>query len=449
LPRHEGEVREVVIADLGPTIDGLLYDDPDDPVRGFDTLYLGLDRDPRTGITLKPHPVRDDASAFASLALPLGGGEAGVFFRLFALSPDGSEVVLFRTPAHVLRSNKGRLDGLALEATGGFVGNGASQAYRGRRFGRTIPDGGDGMAERRYLETVALSIRQFGRLEEFAQTRTAWELLFTYLPYPDEALHEWYGYLDPGLASRDRAIGDRLRPYLDEVLHMVDAHLGRLVERVGAGVTVAVAGDHGAVGVDKVTSPNVALVRAGLLAVDGAGEVDLSRTRALYGPGNFVLINRAARPQGIVAPAEEEAVRRRVVAALRGIKDPATGRAVILEVLDPRTATADPRFGGPSGGDLYLVPAPGYLVGKGVRGEAVAPLPPRGDHFLDPYNPAMHAGFAVAGPGVAKGVSLGKIRQIDVVPTLAALLGIEPPAQSSGRVLEAALSRKAPRPPVR
>lgn len=96
-----------------------------------------------------------------------------------------------------------------------------------------------------------------------------------------------------------------------------------------------------------------------------------------------------------------------------------------------------------------MLPAPGYLVGKGLKGEPVSPLRPRGEHLLDPQPRSMRAGFAIAGPGITSGVSLGSIRQIDVAPTLAILLGLEPPAQSSGTVLEAALSRKAARPPVR
>jgi arylsulfatase A-like enzyme len=53
----------------------------------------------------------------------------------------------------------------------------------------------------------------------------------------------------------------------------------------------------------------------------------------------------------------------------------------------------------------------------------------------------MWAAFAVAGPGVARGADLGLIRQIDIAPTLCALLGIDPPASAVGRVLTPALAR--------
>lgn len=47
--------------------------------------------------------------------------------------------------------------------------------------------------------------------------------------------------------------------------------------------------------------------------------------------------------------------------------------------------------------------------------------------------------FALAGAGVRPGVAPQDPRHVDVAPTIAALLGIEPPAGSQGRVLDEAL----------
>jgi arylsulfatase A-like enzyme len=43
---------------------------------------------------------------------------------------------------------------------------------------------------------------------------------------------------------------------------------------------------------------------------------------------------------------------------------------------------------------------------------------------------------------VAGGADLGLVRLIDLAPTLARLLGLEPPAQARGRVLDKALARR-------
>jgi predicted AlkP superfamily phosphohydrolase/phosphomutase len=448
LPRSGTPPREFRLEVAGAAVDGLVYDDPADPVAGFDTVYLTLDRDATGGITLKPSAPREDAGAFAGLTLPLDGGDTAAYFRLFSLAPDASDLMLYSAHAHLLRSNKPRLEGAALEATGGFVGNSADQAYERGELGPPLWKGGDGTAERRYLETSALVVRQFSRLLDFGVDRTAWQVLFTYLPLPDEAVHVWYGRLDPTLPGHDPALAARLRPFLDRVLGLVDAHVGHLAAKAGPDVVLAVAADHGTAAISRVLKPNVALAAAGLLVLDAAGEPDLARTRAFYHPGTFILINGAARG-GPVAPAEEDAVRRQVAAALRAVQDPATGRAAVLDVLDARTLR-EPSTGGPSGGDIYLSLAPGIGLSRGSTGAPLEEATPRGDHFANPERPSMHASFTVAGPGVAEGARLGLIRQTDVAPTLAALLGIDPPAQSTGRVLEAALAhRDFPYPPVR
>jgi predicted AlkP superfamily phosphohydrolase/phosphomutase len=207
---------------------------------------------------------------------------------------------------------------------------------------------------------------------------------------------------------------------------------------------VAVAADHGMGGADRVLKPNVALKRAGLLALDAAGRLDLARTRAVYFPGNsaFFLINKVGREGGIVKPEEEGAVRRDIEAAMRAVRDPRTGRSVVTALVDPReTKGQDPAIGGPEGGDLYLSLEPGYDLSGDVNGDVVEAIAPKGVHFLNPERPEMLASFVVAGPGVAAGAKLGRIRQIDIAPTLCALLGISPPAQATGRVLREALAR--------
>jgi len=449
LPEHEGEARALSLEDLGVRFDALLYDDPRDPAPGFDTLLLTLDGDARGGITLKPAALRSDAAAFGGLSIPLPGGDAAAYFRLFALAPDGSSLTLYRTAPHVLRSSKPRLEQAAFEASGGFVGNAAPSTYERGQLGKPLWDGGDGTAERRYLETVALVVRQMSRVNDFAIDRTGWELLLTYLPFPDEAVHLWYGYLDPDLPSHDPVLASRLRPFLDEVLRLADGEIGHLVRRGGPDTIVAVGGDHGVMGVDRELRPNVVFKAAGLLTLDAAGRVDLARTQAYYSSGQYVFINRTSRMGGIVKPEEEDAVRRTIVQALRNVPGSTARAPIVTAVLDPRTPGHVPSFGGPTGGDLYLSVAPGYNVSARLDGEAVVKIAPRGEHFLDPEKAAMHAGFALAGPGVAEGAQLGLIRQIDVAPTLCYLLGVEPPAQATGVVLRSALGRKAAMPPFR
>ena len=303
--------------------------------------------------------------------------------------------------------------------------------------------GGDGTAERRYLETVRLVSRQFQRLFDFTADRTRWDLLIAYSPYPDEALHAWWGFLDATLSGYDPALAGRLRPFLDDVLRVVDDFVGHVRERALPGTILAVATDHGMVGVNRAVNLNVVLQKAGLEALKPDGAIDLSRSRAIYFPGNsgYFLVNKASRPRGIVRPEEQDDVLGRLAAVLLDVRDPDTGQSVVRSVTDPRRWGRDPAIGGPQGGDLYVDLAPGFATSAALKGKTVEPIEPKGEHMLGPERPEMLGAFTIAGPGVSTGAGLGFIRQIDVAPTLAALLGISPPAQAVGGVLCGALAQ--------
>jgi hypothetical protein len=129
-------------------------------------------------------------------------------------------------------------------------------------------------------------------------------------------------------------------------------------------------------------------------------------------------------------------VRAATIAMLRGLRDPRTGEALVAEVLAPG---AEPGLGGPQGGDVYFRLAPHAFPEGDIASDVVYDDAPSGEHLLDPKQPAMHASFVVAGAYVTTG-DLGVIRQVDIAPTLSALLGIGPPAQSSGAVLTRALA---------
>jgi len=94
------------------------------------------------------------------------------------------------------------------------------------------------------------------------------------------------------------------------------------------------------------------------------------------------------------------------------------------------------------GGDITVIAEPPAAVGRGGwrqtlanwwnwwRGGAL-----RGAHGYDPSVPDMGAIFFALGRGVPAGTKLGEVRSIDVAPTAAALLGIDPPEESEGRAL--------------
>jgi hypothetical protein len=116
----------------------------------------------------------------------------------------------------------------------------------------------------------------------------------------------------------------------------------------------------------------------------------------------------------------------------------------VTAMIDARTEGMDRGLGGPQGGDVYFDLARGYQPSGETDAALFEVRRPAGEHLLDPERPEMQPVFLVTGNGVAAGTELGRIRQIDVAPTLAALLGIDPPADATGAILERALARRRP-----
>jgi hypothetical protein len=93
-------------------------------------------------------------------------------------------------------------------------------------------------------------------------------------------------------------------------------------------------------------------------------------------------------------------------------------------------------------GDVLVLTRPGFQVANAWRpcDAAVVPVQPdyaqAGSHgYPAEGEPDMRSIFLAAGPHV-RHVDLGVIQQIDVAPTVNALLGVRPPAQAEGRVLQ-------------
>jgi predicted AlkP superfamily pyrophosphatase or phosphodiesterase len=85
--------------------------------------------------------------------------------------------------------------------------------------------------------------------------------------------------------------------------------------------------------------------------------------------------------------------------------------------------------------ELVLAATPGYCFSPESEGDYVTNTPQAGTHGYINSDPDMQAIFIAWGAGISKGVHLGKISNLDVAPTIAALLGLEM-KQAKGHTLE-------------
>ena len=93
-------------------------------------------------------------------------------------------------------------------------------------------------------------------------------------------------------------------------------------------------------------------------------------------------------------------------------------------------------------GDLLMTTEPPYSFTRprGLGGK-VAPVLARmgwtlGGHGYFPHLPDMGGIFMALGRGIPAGGTLPAVHQVDVAPTVARLLSIDPPLQSEGRPIE-------------
>lgn len=431
------------------TLKGVVYDDPADPVAGFDTLEIRPRKESTSGaVVLKAGPCSAGTIDKFSFPIPVSvqGATSSVVYRLFDLAPDLSSLRLYRTSIAPETSNRPDLLPDFIARTGGLVIKGAEDLYARGKLGPTLLQGGEGQAEDRLIETVRLAMASRTEKLRHAAKKYPWDLLVYYLPYPDGVEHIWWGLVDDRSSAYRPDIGPKLWPYLESVAGIVDEFIGEARRIAGERAVVAIASDHGMEGVARDFFPNVVLRQAGLLAVDAKGKIDLSRTKAFYSynDGAYVVINATDHKGGIVPPNEVASVTEAVVQALRAVRDPKTQARVVTGVFHADQADPKLGIGGPTGGDLYLDLQSGLYFNPAADGEAL--FKPRhpfmsGGHIFNPSRATMHAVFYLAGPGVKKGLVLPPARSIDVAPTLCRLLGVRMPLQANGRVLTDALEQ--------
>ncbi len=216
--------RELEVRTEDEPLYGLVFDDPEDATRGFDTVLLAPSRDVSAAAKLKARAATPGADGFVSLALPTAAGPVIAAFRLFALGADGKSLLLHQAGARGFVASRPRVAGAA-----GTLAEASDEAYLRGDFGPVLWSGGDGTAEARYLETAAHAAQSFGRLLAFGLERTRWQVLMAEVPAPGPAVVEWRRRIDAG---KDGQTTRRLRRFLDQYLVSLDGLVGDLARRI-------------------------------------------------------------------------------------------------------------------------------------------------------------------------------------------------------------------------
>ena len=189
-----------------------------------------------------------------------------------------------------------------------------------------------------------------------------------------------------------------------------------------------VAADHGFITYTNQIKPNVLLRQKGLLKSAGPRIVERKAYCQVQGGAAMVYIL-------------DEANKRDIAQQLKAEFTKIPGMAAVIEPKDfarvgQLTPEQDPRSP-----DLFLSAEDGYSFSGSANGETVVSptAGPRGSHGYLTTHPLMYANFVVAGAGIKKGVVLDEISNMDVAPTIAAVLGVKM-KDTDGRVLREILT---------
>ncbi len=224
---------------------------------------------------------------------------------------------------------------------------------------------------------------------------------------------------------------------VENVYKQVDFYMSHFLHYLDEGWTIFIVSDHGLVstyhaphflGDMQVVNVRV-LEELGytVLKKDEKGnelpEIDWSKTRAIANRSMDIWLNIRGRDKhGIVDPKDKYELEEQIITDLYSYKDKETGKRIVGLALHNKDA-AILGMGGPGYGDIIYFNAEGYNY---EHGDSLPTYYGNGDTSTSPI-------FIAAGVGLKEGFKTSRvIREVDLAPTIAAVLGVRIPAQCEG-----------------
>jgi predicted AlkP superfamily phosphohydrolase/phosphomutase len=298
--------------------------------------------------------------------------------------------------------------------------------------------------EKAFFDQAMLICDERERMFKDALQKTKKGLVTTVFDTTDRVQHMFYRYLDPSHPANQGKDTEVHKDAIARVYQRMDSMLGEIFELTEDPDTLfMVISDHGFTNFRRGVNLNSWLKQNGYLHLKDGAEtsgdwfeaVDWSRTRAFSLGLTGMFINRSGRERsGIVNEGEEyEALKNELIAGLKRMEDPQTGRRAILEVF-----AANDFFDGP-----YRFDAPDLLIGYdggyrnswdcatgAVTSEVFSDNTKSwsGDHCVDPR----------IVPGVFfcnRAITNETPNLIDIAPSVLTILGKQPPSYMHGQPL--------------
>ena len=267
--------------------------------------------------------------------------------------------------------------------------------------------------------------------------RDDWDFVITYQGLIDYAEHR-YLLTDPRQAWYTNPISVTYWNHIRESYQAVDEAIAAISNTVGLTRTdILVASDHGQAPIHTTLHINRLLAQVGISVT-----VPISAYAQSGGGYAFVYINTTARAGGVISPegtAPYSATQDAIVNALKGFTDTDRLTGEIIYPFDHVLRKQDLSAHGlgiATVGDVFASVRPGYsLSGDTSFGPITGPIAYGGTHGHAPGWIEMRGILLGAGPHIGP-VASRPSRLIDVAPTIADLLGLDPLTDADGSSLQ-------------
>lgn len=261
------------------------------------------------------------------------------------------------------------------------------------------------------------------------------EVVFSQIHNDDAQKHNFISVNKENSKFRALPLSD-YEEFLINVSKQNDYYIGRFLHLLDEGWSVFLVSDHGLVTSENGLSPylpqiflDASFMREWgytVVKTDADGkplpEVDWSQTKAIASRMNSIYINTKGRwDTGIVEPEEQYALESEIISKLYSLRDD-KGRAIISLALRNKDAILL-GLGGPECGDIIVFQAEQNLHD---HGDSLSTFTGLNHTSVSPI-------FVAAGRGIKKNFTTSRyIREVDVAPTIAALLGVRMPHECEG-----------------
>lgn len=231
--------------------------------------------------------------------------------------------------------------------------------------------------------------------------------------------------------------------FLEEIYLQADKYVAKFMPLMEHGWTLILTSDHGLLCSEEDELPylgegfvmNVGVMRDLGYTVLKKGKngqdlhiIDWEKTRAVAPRGNHIYINLKGRNNqegidGIVDPADKYELERQIINDLYSYR--LNGKRVVQLAIRNKDAKIL-GMNGPKCGDIIYFLEEGF---NRLHGDALSTTE---GYFGTSVSPI----FVAAGPGVKSGYKMERqIREVDLAPTIAAIMGVRLPAQAEGAVV--------------